>query len=98
MIWLDTFDLLLQFFKLCVVDKNGILSEGKLVLAIKDIAERSCTQGKPVGILTGNDRDTWAKDYSLLLGLFQFIFSFVPFMFIQFMFCLFKLYNLLYNF
>lgn len=49
--------------------------------AIKDIADRSCTQGKPVGILTGNDRDTWAKNYSLLLGLFQFIFSFVPFMF-----------------
>lgn len=47
--------------------------------AIKDIADRSCTQGKPVGILTGNDRDTWAKDYSLLLGLFQFIVSFHSF-------------------
>lgn len=67
---------MLQFFKVCVVDKNGILNEGKLVAAIKDIADRSCTEGKPVGILTGNDRDTWAKDYSLLLGLFRFIFFF----------------------
>ncbi|XP_018300736.1 LOW QUALITY PROTEIN: carnitine O-acetyltransferase-like [Mycetomoellerius zeteki] len=58
-----------NFFKLCVVDKDGILSEGKLVAAIKDIADRSSTQGKPVGILTGNDRDTWVKDYSLLLEL-----------------------------
>ncbi|XP_011159104.2 carnitine O-acetyltransferase isoform X2 [Solenopsis invicta] len=58
-----------NFFKVCVVDKNGILNEGKLVAAIKDIADRSCTEGKPVGILTGNDRDTWAKDYSLLLEL-----------------------------
>lgn len=63
---------MLQFFKLYVVDENGILNETKLVAAIKDIADRSCTQGKPVGILTGNDRDTWAKDCSLLLGLFQF--------------------------
>lgn len=58
-----------HFFKLCVVDKNGILSEGKLVTAIKDIADRSGMPGKPVGILTGNDRDTWAKDHSLLLEL-----------------------------
>ncbi|XP_012522367.1 carnitine O-acetyltransferase isoform X1 [Monomorium pharaonis] len=58
-----------NFFKLFVVDQSGILSEGKLVAAMKDIADRSCTQGKPVGILTGNDRDTWAKDYSLLLEL-----------------------------
>ncbi|KAL0104807.1 hypothetical protein PUN28_016444 [Cardiocondyla obscurior] len=58
-----------NFFKLCVVDKNGILSEGKLVAAIKDIADRSSVQGKPVGILTGNDRDTWAKDYGVLLEL-----------------------------
>jgi len=72
---------ILQFFKLCVVDKNGILNEGKLVAAIKDIADRSYIQGKPIGILTGNDRDTWAKDYSLLLGLFQFYFVFCPFYF-----------------
>ncbi|XP_036141137.1 carnitine O-acetyltransferase isoform X3 [Monomorium pharaonis] len=58
-----------NFFKLYVVDKNGILSEGKLVAAIKDIANRSCIQGKPIGILTGNDRDTWVKDYNLLLEL-----------------------------
>ncbi|XP_018051883.1 PREDICTED: carnitine O-acetyltransferase isoform X2 [Atta colombica] len=58
-----------NFFKLCVVNKDGILSEGKLVAAVKDIADRSNTQGKPIGILTGNDRDTWAKDYSLLLEL-----------------------------
>lgn len=42
--------------------------------AIKDIADRSCIPGKPVGILTGNERDIWAKDHSLLLGLFQFTF------------------------
>ncbi|EZA62422.1 Carnitine O-acetyltransferase [Ooceraea biroi] len=50
----------------CVVDENGVLSEAKLVAAIKDIADRSCVPGKPVGILSGNDRDTWAKDHSLL--------------------------------
>ncbi|KAG5317563.1 CACP acetyltransferase, partial [Pseudoatta argentina] len=58
-----------NFFKLGVVDKDGILSEGKLVAAIKDVADRSSIQGKPIGILTGNNRDTWAKDYSLLLEL-----------------------------
>ncbi|KAG5326030.1 CACP acetyltransferase, partial [Acromyrmex heyeri] len=58
-----------NFFKLGVVNKDGILSEGKLVAAIKDVADRSSTQGKPIGILTGNNRDTWAKDYSLLLEL-----------------------------
>lgn len=41
--------------------------------AIKDIADRSRAQGKPVGILTGNDRDTWAEDHNLLLGLLQFL-------------------------
>lgn len=57
--------------------------------AIKDIADRSCTQGKPIGILTGNDRDTWAKDYSLLLGLFQFFLSFFVFTLVRFAFRLF---------
>lgn len=64
----------LQFFKLCVVNENGILNESKLVAALKDVADRSCTQGKPVGILTGNDRDTWAEDSRLLYGLFLFFF------------------------
>lgn len=41
--------------------------------AVKDIADRSRTKEKPIGILTGNDRDTWAKDHSLLLGLFYFL-------------------------
>lgn len=45
--------------------------------AIKDIADRSCMPGKPVGILTGNDRNTWAKDHSLLLGFFQFTFVYL---------------------
>ncbi|XP_050455190.1 carnitine O-acetyltransferase-like [Cataglyphis hispanica] len=58
-----------HFFKLCVIDKNGILNESKFMSAIKDIADRSCMPGKPIGILTGNDRDTWAKDHSLLLEL-----------------------------
>jgi len=74
LIYFDIFYFILQFFKLCVVDENGILSEGKLVTAIKDIADRSCMPGKPVGILTGNDRDTWAKDHNLLLGFLSFTF------------------------
>ncbi|XP_076674709.1 carnitine O-acetyltransferase-like isoform X2 [Andrena cerasifolii] len=58
-----------HFFKLHTVDELGILSESKFVDAIKDIAERSYIEAKPVGILTGNDRNTWAEDYNLLLGL-----------------------------
>ncbi|XP_032683795.1 carnitine O-acetyltransferase-like isoform X2 [Odontomachus brunneus] len=59
-----------HFFKLCVIDKDdNILSESKLVAAIKDIASRSYVEGKPVGILTGNDRDTWTIDSTLLLEL-----------------------------
>lgn len=59
---------ILQFFKLRVVDGNGILNESNLVAALKDVSDRSCAPGKPVGILTGNDRDTWAEDSSTLLG------------------------------
>lgn len=66
--------LILQFFKLHTVDKLGVLSESKFIGAIKDIAERSCIEAKPVGILTGNDRNTWAEDYNLLLGLLLVLF------------------------
>lgn len=58
-----------NFFKLHVVDENGILSETNLVAAVTDAVERSYVPGKAVGILSGNDRDIWAKDYELLLGL-----------------------------
>lgn len=64
----------LQFFKLHVVDENGILSETNLVAAVTDAVERSYVPGKAVGILSGNDRDIWAKDYELLLG-----FTLLPF-------------------
>ncbi|EFN86319.1 carnitine O-acetyltransferase isoform X2 [Harpegnathos saltator] len=59
-----------HFFKLCVINEDdSILSESELVAAIRDIMNRSYMEGKPVGILTGNDRDTWAIDNSLLLEL-----------------------------
>jgi len=38
------------------------------VASIKDIADRSYISGKPIGILSGDERDTWAKNHSLLLG------------------------------
>lgn len=39
---------------------------------IKNIADRSTTPAKPVGILTGNDRDTWAEVHKKLIGFFHF--------------------------
>ena len=45
------------------------MDEGALAASIKDIAKRSQVQGKPIGILTGNDRDTWAEDHSRLSGI-----------------------------
>ncbi|XP_014479313.1 PREDICTED: carnitine O-acetyltransferase-like isoform X2 [Dinoponera quadriceps] len=59
-----------NFFKLRVIDKDDkIVSEGRLMATMKDIVNRSRTEGKPVGILTGNDRDTWAIDSRMLLEL-----------------------------
>ncbi|XP_014204515.1 carnitine O-acetyltransferase-like isoform X2 [Copidosoma floridanum] len=55
-----------HFFKLPLTDS---VNEEQLAVTIKDIAERSRTPGKPVGILTGNDRDTWVKDYNKLISL-----------------------------
>lgn len=36
--------------------------------SIKDLVNRSSTAGLPIGILTGNDRDTWANDHKKLVG------------------------------
>jgi len=44
------------------------------VASIKDIADRSYISGKPIGILSGDERDTWAKNHSLLLGFNSFLF------------------------
>ncbi|XP_012274626.1 carnitine O-acetyltransferase isoform X2 [Orussus abietinus] len=56
-----------HFFKLNITDGSGqSTSEGKLTTLIKDIVERSCTAGKPIGLLTGNCRDTWAQDHCML--------------------------------
>ncbi|OXU29095.1 hypothetical protein TSAR_004262 [Trichomalopsis sarcophagae] len=49
-----------NFFKLQLSDN---INEEQLIATIKDIAERSRTPGKPVGILTGNHRDIWADDH-----------------------------------
>ncbi|XP_046607345.1 carnitine O-acetyltransferase-like isoform X1 [Neodiprion virginianus] len=59
-----------HIFKLNIFDESGKnrtpLSEGQLAASLKDIAGRSAVAGTPIGILTGNDRDTWAKDYKKL--------------------------------
>ncbi|XP_015604100.1 carnitine O-acetyltransferase isoform X2 [Cephus cinctus] len=61
-----------HFFKLDLYDNVGEpIHERKLAAAIKDILDRSCTPAKPVGVLTGNCRDTWVQDYSLLKDLGQ---------------------------
>ncbi|KOC63802.1 Carnitine O-acetyltransferase [Habropoda laboriosa] len=68
-----------HFFKLCIVNELGLVSENKLVNSIKDIVKRSCVEAKPVGILTGNDRDIWVEDYNLLLDLDMECFTFNEF-------------------
>ncbi|XP_015186144.1 PREDICTED: carnitine O-acetyltransferase-like isoform X2 [Polistes dominula] len=55
-----------NFFKLDVIKNSCTLNENEIGEAIKDIVSRSQTKGKPVGILTGNDRDTWAENHCLL--------------------------------
>ncbi|XP_058805057.1 carnitine O-acetyltransferase-like isoform X2 [Phymastichus coffea] len=54
-----------HFFKIPLSNS----SEEQLATCIKDIVERSQTPGKPIGILTGNDRDTWAEDHENLKNL-----------------------------
>ncbi|XP_011299476.1 carnitine O-acetyltransferase-like [Fopius arisanus] len=59
-----------NIFRLQIIDDCGVpFSESKLIPAIKDIFERSCTPGVPVGILSGNQRDTWAQDFEVLRAL-----------------------------
>lgn len=49
---------------------NGkAVDEGSLSSSIDDIINRSSQEGVPVGVLTGNDRDTWAEVHSQLRGL-----------------------------
>ncbi|XP_012266686.1 carnitine O-acetyltransferase-like isoform X2 [Athalia rosae] len=59
-----------HFFKLNVFDDSckdrTPLSSTQLAAALKDITSRSATPGIPIGILTGNHRDDWAKDYKKL--------------------------------
>lgn len=49
-------------------DCNKFLTENQLKASISDIVKRSNNPGKPVGILTGNDRDTWAENHEILKG------------------------------
>lgn len=55
-----------NFFKLDVIKDCSVLNENEIAGAIKDIMNRSQTEGKAVGILTGNDRDTWAQYHCVL--------------------------------
>ncbi|KAK2581333.1 hypothetical protein KPH14_008106 [Odynerus spinipes] len=55
-----------NFFKLDVIKDCSVLNETEIAGAIKDIVCRSQEKGKAVGILTGNDRDTWAEFHCLL--------------------------------
>lgn len=56
-----------NLFKLRVLNNGGFpLPESSLLPALKDIFSRSNYPGIPVGILTGNDRDTWAEDFKTL--------------------------------
>lgn len=58
-----------HLFKLNFVDRGGLLTENQLKASIKDILKRSSDPGKSVGILTGNDRDTWAENHAILKGI-----------------------------
>ncbi|XP_051166865.1 carnitine O-acetyltransferase-like [Leptopilina boulardi] len=55
-----------RLFKLNLLHCNKPLTENQLKSSIKDIVNRSNIPGKPVGILTGNDRDTWAENHEIL--------------------------------
>lgn len=57
-----------KFFQFFKVKINDNVNEELLMGTIKDIAERSTLPAKPVGILTGTDRDTWAEVHKKLIG------------------------------
>ncbi|KAJ8681333.1 hypothetical protein QAD02_017120 [Eretmocerus hayati] len=60
---LDSFNPnILQIFKLDLTNIN----ENELIETVKDVAKRSLTPGKPVGLLTSNNRDAWAEAHSKL--------------------------------
>lgn len=51
-----------HFFSVDVYSKNGEqLSQDQLYQQLRSVIERSPTLAPPVGILTANDRDTWAE-------------------------------------
>ncbi|KAL7294320.1 hypothetical protein TKK_0012331 [Trichogramma kaykai] len=52
-----------HFFKLSLTSE---VNEEQLIASIEDIAQRSKLPGKPIGILTGNDRDIWVEDHNKL--------------------------------
>lgn len=45
-----------------------------LMGTIKNIVERSLLPAKPVGILTGTHRDTWAEAHRKLIGFYSLYF------------------------
>ncbi|XP_051166861.1 carnitine O-acetyltransferase-like [Leptopilina boulardi] len=55
-----------RIFKVNLLHCNKPLTENQLKSSIKDIVNRSNVPGKPIGILTGNDRDTWAENHEIL--------------------------------
>uniref|UniRef100_A0ABD2WNW9 Choline/carnitine acyltransferase domain-containing protein n=1 Tax=Trichogramma kaykai TaxID=54128 RepID=A0ABD2WNW9_9HYME len=56
-----------HFFKLSLTSE---VNEEQLIASIEDIAQRSKLPGKPIGILTGNDRDIWVEDHNKLKSKF----------------------------
>lgn len=56
-----------QFYKLPVYNKRGrILNAQILADQLKLIAEKETSFGPPIGILSTDHRDNWAKAYQLL--------------------------------
>lgn len=56
-----------NFFKLKAVDeKNSVLSLKQVIYELKKVLKMGATPAEAVGILSSDDRDTWAKTYKLL--------------------------------
>merc|ERR1719334_2568427 len=58
-----------NFFKMPVYGETGeLLSCEQILSSLKDIAKMATTvgPGPEIGVLTSNDRDAWAKDFTLL--------------------------------
>ncbi|XP_053675184.1 carnitine O-acetyltransferase [Anopheles nili] len=59
-----------HFYRLPVfTSSGGIASEGQILAELKKIAgKESSSRAEPVGILTANHRDSWAKAYDTLMS------------------------------